>query len=656
MSLKLQKFFKTISFELFIVCILILLLTNLLNYLEKFSFINFFLLIFVIFLISQKFNKIKFSYYLKISLSTVSLMCWSLISTGMEYLVYQFDWNSFGVPINLNNNPSLYQNDLLANQAYPHIWIYKFLSLFLNTNFFDFIFLIGFIMQNYFIVKSFQNLYIRNSKKNNNYLIFLLLPLFLYPQISGHYTSLPFFLPAILGYSLAIFSITNFVYKKNEKIEDYIYLVFLSFVHPFWSIFVSLYLAIIFLVTKNVKRKSTISLFLVFLISLYLNNFDGISPREIYGSELIEFYKSYIKIHFDWSAHVGYIFKYNLNNIYQQFLMWTFLIGLMFNLKFLNFSNLQNTLFTSIGLISLIITLGNFFHDSSFNNLLISTNFYRIGSISWFFIGDFIFKIFNNSRYKFLYFFIPIYLYILSGNEIFIKNIEAISGFGFSSNFLYLMFVLSILFLINNKYSNSALITSLGIIYFNLFYFIDKYKIDNYLIKSSFVALIALLIFHKISKKLYSNYIIANFILILLFNLSTFNFEYLFEKINIHYQPNISYQNIKKIQENTTEKSVLLVDPTLSYFRKESERGMFLDYSLIPYNVDNYIIYEEYKKLLKNKNLKSLTSLEVMHIIKSSNITELILPFDSLSEDYFISNFDSIELDNFGHLILNIRN
>ena len=152
MSLKLQRFFKTISFELFIICILILLLTNLLNYLEKFSFINLFLLIFVIFLISQKFNKNIFSYYLKISLSTVSLMCWSLISTGMEYLVYQFDWNSFGVPINLNNNPSLYQNDLLANQAYPHIWIYKFLSLFLNTNFFDFIFLIGFIMQNYFIV------------------------------------------------------------------------------------------------------------------------------------------------------------------------------------------------------------------------------------------------------------------------------------------------------------------------------------------------------------------------------------------------------------------------------------------------------------------------------------------------------------------------
>ena len=656
MSFKLQKLLKSISFELLIICSLILLLTNLLNYLEKFSFINLFILVFVIFLISQKFNENKFSYYSKISLSTVSLMCWSLVSTGKDYLVYKHDWNSFGVPINLNNNPSLYQNDLLASQAYPHIWIYKFLSLFLNTNFFDFIFLIGFIMQNYFIVKSFQNLYKRNFKKNNNYLIFLLLPLFLYPQISGHYTSLPFFLPAILGYSLAIFCITNFIYKKNEKIEDYIYLLFLSFVHPFWSIFVSLYLTIIFLVTKNTKKKSTICLFLVFLVSLYLNNFDGISPREIYGSDLIEFYKSYIKIHFDWSAYTGYIFKNNLNNIYQQFLMWTFLIGLIFNFKFLNFSNLQNTLFTSIGLISLIITLGNLFHDSMFNNFLISTNFYRIGSISWFFIGDFIFKIFNNSKYKFLYFLIPINLYILSGNEIFIKNIEAVEAFGFSSNFLYLIFVLSILFLINNKYNTSAFIATFGVIYFNLFYFIDKYQIENYLIKSSFFALIALIIFNKIIKKFYSNYFIANFILILIFNLSTFNFEYLFEKTSIHYQPNISYENIKKIQENTTEKSVLLVDPTLSYFRKESERGMFIDYSLVPYSVEKYKIYEEYKELLSNKNLKNLTSEEIIEIIISSNITDLILPFDSLSEDYFLSNFDSLKLENFGHLILDIRN
>ena len=158
------------------------------------------------------------------------------------------------------------------------------------------------------------------------------------------------------------------------------------------------------------------------------------------------------------------------------------------------------------------------------------------------------------------------------------------------------------------------------------------------------------------SKKFNSNYFIANFILVLIFNLSTFNFEYLFEKINIRYQPNISYQNIKKIQENTTEKSVLLVDPTLSYFRKESERGMFIDYSLIPYSVENYVIYEEYKKLLKNKNLKNLTSEEVIEIIISSNITDLILPFDSLSEDYFLSNFDSLKLENFGHLILDIRN
>jgi len=44
-----------------------------------------------------------------------------------------------------------------------------------------------------------------------------------------------------------------------------------------------------------------------------------------------------------------------------------------------------------------------------------------------------------------------------------------------------------------------------------------------------------------------------------------------------------------------------------------------------------------------------------MEII-SSNITDLILPFNSLSENYFLSNFDSLKLENYGHLILDIRN
>ena len=57
----------------------------------------------------------------------------------------------------------------------------------------------GFILQNFFLAKSFEVLS-ENGKRNltDNYSqLVLILPLFLYPQISGHYTSLPFFLPAI---------------------------------------------------------------------------------------------------------------------------------------------------------------------------------------------------------------------------------------------------------------------------------------------------------------------------------------------------------------------------------------------------------------------------------------------------------------------------
>lgn len=142
----------------------------------------------------------------------------------------------------------------------------------------------------------------------------MILPLFLYPQISGHYTSLPFFLPAILGFSLAIFNISNFIYKKNHNLEDYFYLILLIFIHPFWSLFIPLYIGLCYLISTEKNILDTAKVLLIFIFSYFLNNLDGISITEIYKSELIEFYKSYIKIHFDWSGHIGLFFQYELNN------------------------------------------------------------------------------------------------------------------------------------------------------------------------------------------------------------------------------------------------------------------------------------------------------------------------------------------------------
>ena len=643
--------------ELFFVTSFLSLLIFILNFFGKFTLFNLLLLLTVFFLFVKYLKIDIFHEILKFSIWTALLMGWSLSSTGMDYLVYEFDWNSFGIPINLNNNNLLYANDLLSNQAYPHVWIYKIVSYFINSIYFEIIFLFGFIFQNYFKVKAFDIIYKNTEfiKSKNNHALILLLPLFFYPQISGHYTSLPFFLPAILGYSLSVFNISNFIFNKNTSYEDYLYLFLLVFIHPFWSVFTTLYLLMCFTATKNIKLNNSYPILFLFVISIYLNNFDGISIRELYGSELIDFYKNYIKIHFDWSAHIGFIFENEINNLYQQSLLLIFIFGLVIKGKYLNFSTLENTFYSSFGLISLLIVVGNLFHNSLFNNFLISSNFYRIGSLAWFFIGVYIFKIFGESIYSYLFLFVPLVFYLFSNNEAFSKTIGLLPTFNFSSNYSYLFLVAAVYLLYKNQIKWSFLTSLTGILYFLIFYFIDKIIIENYLIKSLILSFFIFTSFYFMMKKIQINAPLVIFLLVVLFCSATFTVETLFKNLDLEYQTQLSTENINKIKNNTDENSVILVDPNMSYFRKETSRGILIDYSLIPYNLENYQIYKRYKGLFNGKSIKNLKVNEIQLIINNTNVSDVILPEGSIAEKYFIKNYNFVRLDNLGNLILKVN-
>lgn len=656
-SKKIHRKLDYIFFELIFVTGILSLIILILNFFDVFALFNLLIVLTAIFLYVKYLNIYLFHQILKLSIWTALLMSWSLSSTGIDYLVYEFDWNNFGIPINIINNNLLYSNDLLANQAYPHVWIYKFISYFINSKYFEIIFLVGFILQNYFIVKAFELIYknteLTNSKNNNT--LILLLPLFFYPQISGHFTSLPFFLPAILGYSLSVFNITNFIFNKFRSYEDYLYLFLLVFIHPFWSVFTTLYLLLCFLVTKNIKMKYSYPIFFLFIISIYLNNFDGISIREIYGSELIDFYKNYIRIHFNWSKHVGFIFKNEINNLYQQSLLLIFLFGLIMKKKFLNFSSLENTFYSSFGFISLLIVIGNFFHNSQFNNFLISSNFYRIGSLAWFFIGIYIFKIFGDSIYSYLFLFVPVFFYLFSNNETFSKTTGIIPMFNFSSNYLYLFLFAAIYLFYKNELHKSFLTILAGKFYFLIFYFIDKIIIENYLIKSVALSLILFTLSYFMLKKIEIKSSWVIFSLIFLFCSTTFTIHSIFQIIDLEYNTQLSAENIKEIQNYTDEESVILIDPSMSYFRKETSRGVLIDYSLIPYNLENYHIYKQYKDLFNGKSLKDLEIDEILLIINNTNVSELLLPEGSFAEVYFINNYEFIKLNNLGNLILKVN-
>ena len=654
-----NKIEKLLLYEISIVVLTTYIISWLLKQFDLLTFFNLLLIVSTLFLIIKYFKNLKLKKIFTPLLLTVVFMNWTIAITGLEYLVYEFDWNSFGIPINLINDPDLYSSDILSKQSFPHFWIYKLVSNFVETEYLSSLFYLGYVFQNYFIAKTFLILYqsVEEKYSQNNHALFcvIVVPMLYYPQISGHYTALPYFIPAILGYALAIFNLANFIYKDKHTYEDYFYLLILFFIHPFWSIFIPLYLGICYLFSKEKKLKESFLFFIFFLISLAINNLDGVSILEILNSSLIPFYKSYIKIHFDWSAHIGIFFTNELNNIYQQSVLILFSLILLIKKKILSFKTTEETFYSSLGLISLVIIFGNIFYSSQLNNFLIASNFYRIGSICWAFIGIFILK--NIESKKFLYFLsiTPLLFYLFSSSEVFKINIPSIPWIAFRSKYLLLLLAISICFMFLEKYKHSYLVLIIGLIYFTTFYFIDKVQTDNYLFKSLIIGSIILLI----SLTATNNFSVESYLLplmIVLFTLSTLFTENIFLNLKYEYSTQINKKEIEIIRKYTDKKSVILVNPNIPHFRKETKRGILIDYALIPYNEKNYITYKRYQNLFQNKFLEDLSTEEVINIIKNSNTTDIIIPKDSKSERYFLNKYVYYELGGLGYLILDVNN
>ena len=643
---------------IFIITSIITLMSFLINYFNLFTFFNLLIIQISLFVLFKNRKFEKKNKYFKDSMFTTMLICWSLLINGMDYSVFNFDWNGFGIPINLINDESLYFNDILANQEFPHYWIYKLVSIFVDGYAINVIFFSGFVLQNILIVKSFAIIYEKlvNEKSHNLSELIILAPIFFYPQISGHFTSLPFFLPSILGFSLAIYNLVNFIFVKERKIEDYLFIFLLIFVHPFWSIFITFYLFLIYIFSKDVGFDETRPLLGLLAISFFLNSFDGISVFQIYGSELVEFYKSYIKIHFNWSQHVGKIFKLSLNNYYQHSLLIVYLICLLLKRNIINFKTLENTFFTSFGIILLIIVLGNIFYYSNFNNFLIASNFYRIGSLAWFFIGIFIFRLYEGTYIGHILLVLAVLFYLISFNEVFNKQINLIPFFNFSSNFTYIFFIFGFVLLYTKKKNFSFFMILLGIIYYLLFYFIDKAIFDNYFASSLVLIIFVMLVSYYVLSKINLSYNFLVYFLLTLFLIATFDIDPLIKKSNITYQTQLSSAQINLIKRSTDSKSVILIEPSMSHFRKETQRGILIDYSLIPYSYENYKNYKYFKSLFNKNRLSELSVEEINHILNNTLVTDLLLPLGSSSEKYFKENYDFVNLGDLGHLILNVNN
>ena len=144
-------------------------------------------------------------------------------------------------------------------------------------------------------------------------------------------------------------------------------------------------------------------------------------------------------------------------------------------------------------------------------------------------------------------------------------------------------------------------------------------------------------------------------LLLILFSLSNLFAENILLNFKSEYSTQISTQEIETIRKYTNNEDVILINPDIPHFRKETKRGVLIDYSLIPYSEEKYSIYKKYQNLFNNKFIQDLSKDEVLYVISNSNTTDLIIPNDSLSEEYFLKNFEYYKLPNLGYLVLNVN-
>ena len=283
-------------------------------------------------------------------------------------------------------------------------------------------------------------------------------------------------------------------------------------------------------------------------------------------------------------------------------------------------------------MISVIIVVGNFFHSSLFNNFLIASNFYRIGSIGWAFIGVFLIRNIKNNKLLYFLAIIPLLFYIFSSQEVFKITIPSIPWLVFSSKYTLLLIAVSIYFFFLEKYKFSFLVLVIGFIYFTTFYFIDKVVTNNYLIKAltiSFLIILGALVVSK-ARNISSSLLP---LLLILFSLSNLFTENILLNFKSEYSTQISTQEIETIRKYTNNEDVILINPDIPHFRKETKRGVLIDYSLIPYSEEKYSIYKKYQNLFNNKFIQDLSKDEVLYVISNSNTTDLIIPNDSLPKN-----------------------
>lgn len=557
---------------------------------------------------------------------TAYIQVWSILSTNVLYKPFHNDYGYFSIPIYKFINPDLFSNDLQAISVFPHQSFYYIFSIILDSIFFEYIFYFLTIFQSVIFANIFLKLKIY-SNLNFDSNIFYFLPLLLTPLSAGLYTFLPYFLPSVFGFGLsALVLINSLLLGRNTNLILYFSILI---VHPFWGLITPLIIFFIHSLNKNINVIKFLKL-LITLIIYQLIYFDSqLSIFEMYqlAKEGIFFLETTGKAHYYW-FNAGNSIIGTLNGFIQVIPL---LIAVYtFNPK-INFKEVNIIFLNFIRFSALLLLIINFLPNTFLHNLMISTNFMRLGSYAWILLGIFIAES-NSKEIQFNSF-----LLLVFSNYLVIR-------YFYDSFFIFILFLITIVSIFNyfkiTKLKTYQIFGLIGLI--TVDYLLIPY---NFFTEISIIFTIGLLI----------NYVFKtiNF----LFNITQKNLiatlflHFLFPLIfflNVNFSLNIEQEltseSINKVKSISDSYSLFLIDPHDKYFRRDFQRSALFTYSHSPLDIESAKLYMNFYEYFKDFDY--FDSKDFEYLIKSYKITHLYLDNQHQSIEILKEIYDYLEVEN----------
>ncbi len=616
--------------------VIIFLSTQIYIFNPKSYFIYFSVLIlnvFLLFLLKDYFS----NKFLNLFTLTVFIQGWSILSTNVLYEPFHHDYAIFTVPIYQLLNPELFLNDIQANTLYPHVPIYFIFSKIINFSYFNFLFFLLSVLQSNLFANIFYKLKIYIYKlENSSNKGFYLAPFLAQPLSAGMYTFLPYFLSSIFGFGLSTLILIKF-YLAKENVP-FLWYLFLIFIHPFWGLITPLIIFFINIIQKKLSKGLSINLILLICIHYFIYSSTSLSSFEVFELAKSGFFDlpTTGKNHYYW-FFAGNSIIGPLNGFIQIIpliiAVYTFKLNnkaSIFDINFLKF----------VRICSLLLLMLNFFPYSFFHNLMISTNFMRLGSYSWVLIGVFIAK--NKDSY----------VRFNSISALFFSS-YIFTKYFYESYLVEIIFCLAILsIIIFFKINRLKLdqVASIGAILIADYFIIPRTFLTEFVLLFIIAFLSSFFIVKWLKVNANSHYLYYFIFITTIFfpGVQKLDHEFSFS-INRYLSTNI----IETVQENSEIDSLFLIDPNDKYFRRDVVRSALFTFNIVPYDQISAKRYLElYEKLI---NFENFSFEDFNHIVETYNITHILIEKKHKANESLKNYYLSYkEIDNY--LLIKINN